>query len=218
MIKNKINLLMIEDHHLIREGVKLMLNDEEEYTFDFTEVTSGEEALEILKIQNFDVILLDISLKKLNGLEILAILRKNKTFKTPVIFQTMHLDNFTVEESFKLKANGYLLKIEDPHVLMRAIATVLDGGTFYSESIYEFLNKRLKFDKKQSELNELNKLSEREEEVLRLSAEGFTCKDIGEKLKISTRTVEGHRHRIFVKLDIDSVAKLIIYATKNGYV
>ena len=68
MIKNKINLLMIEDHHLIREGVKLMLNDEEEYTFDFTEVTSGEEALEILKIRNFDVILLDISLKKLNGL------------------------------------------------------------------------------------------------------------------------------------------------------
>ncbi len=218
MKKIIVNLLMIEDHHLIREGVKLMLDGEEEFSFIYTELSSGEEAIELLKTKSFDVILLDISLKNLNGLEILAILRKDKNFTTPIILQTMHLDHFTVDESFKLKANGYLLKIEDPHVLMRAIATVLDGGTYFSESIYEFLNKTLKFEKKHKELNELNKLSEREEEVLKFSALGLSCKEIGEKLYISNRTVEGHRQRIFVKLDIHSVSKLTLYATKMGYV
>lgn len=215
MKKQFINLLMVEDHPLIRQGVKLMLETEEEFEFNFKEVISGEEAIELLKIEKFDIILLDISLPKMSGIDVLRHLKRLKNFSIPIIIQTMHFDRFIVKEVIDLNARGYVLKIEDPHVLMRAIASVLDGGTFFSNSVSELIKNSLSDQKK---VNQLNKLSSREEEILILSARGFSCKEIGEQINISNRTVEGHRQRIFNKLDIDSVAKLIIYATKNGYV
>ncbi len=214
MKKQLINLLLVEDHPLIRQGVKLMLETEEEYEFIFTEVISGEEAIQLLKKEKFDIILLDISLPKMTGIDVMRELNTFSDFTTPVIFQTMHLDRFIVKEAIDLNARGYLLKIEDPHILMRAIATILDGGRFFSDSVAELIKNSLITNKNDILLNNL---SSREVEVLILSVRGFTCKEIGAKLNISKRTVEGHRQRLFNKLKIDSVAKLIIYANKNGY-
>lgn len=214
MKKQLVNLLMVEDHPLIRQGVKLMLETEDEFEFNFTEVISGEEAIELLKLKKFDIILLDISLPNMTGIDVIRQLNALENFDTPVIFQTMHLDRFIVKEAIDLNARGYVLKIEDPHVLIRAIASVLDGGTFFSDSVSELIKNSLSTNKNE---NLLNKLSSREEEVLILSARGFSCKEIGAQLKISNRTVEGHRQRIFNKLDIDSVAKLIVYANNKGY-
>jgi DNA-binding NarL/FixJ family response regulator len=214
MKKQLVNLLMVEDHPLIRQGVKLMLETEDEFEFNFTEVISGEEAIELLKLKKFDIILLDISLPNMTGIDVIRQLNALENFNTPVIFQTMHLDRFIVKEAIDLNARGYVLKIEDPHVLIRAIATVLDGGTFFSDSVSELIKNSLSTNKNE---NLLNKLSSREEEVLILSTRGFSCKEIGAHLKISNRTVEGHRQRIFNKLDIDSVAKLIVYANNKGY-
>ena len=216
MQKQLIKLLMVEDHPLIRQGVRLMLEAEaeEEFEFNFTEVVSGEEAIELLKKEKFDIILMDISLPKMNGIEVLRKLNTNMDFSIPVLFQTMHLDRFTVKEAINLKARGYLLKIEDPHVLMSAIATILGGGTFFSDSVIELMKNTLKT---KNNVNHLNKLSSREEEVLILSARGLSCKEIGGLLQISSRTVEGLRQRIFNKLGLDSVAKLIIYTNQKGY-
>lgn len=207
-----INLLIIEDHPFIRNGVKLMLNSEKKYTFNYTEVITGEQAYDVLKLKKFDVILLDISLADLSGIELFKKLKSLSGFNTPVIFQTMHNDLYTVNEALSLNANGYLLKVEEPHVLMRAIEKVLKGGKFYSKKVANHIH-TIKMSKKRTKLNQL---SPRENDVLLLSAKGMSCKEIGEILGISFRTVEGHRQRIFQKLEIDSISKLIAYV--NGKV
>jgi len=211
----KITVFLVDDHPIVRSGIKSEL---EKYTqLEFAgEAASGKEAID--KIDNIrpDVILMDISMPDMTGLEATEVLKK-KIPDIKIIALTMHDSEKYVNEIMRLGAQGYILKDSDPIELIKAIETVNHGEQYFSPRINPAALKqsaqKRKFDKRAPEDE---KLTLRESEVLHLLVAVCSNKEIANKLFLSIRTVETHRTHIMQKLDVKNFAGLIIYALSKS--
>jgi two-component system, NarL family, response regulator NreC len=196
-----IKLAIVDDHQLFRNGLSSLFskNENMEVVASFGD---GSGFLSFLETEHtIDVLLLDISLPEINGLEVLEVLRKRKsTIKT--IMLSMHNDGNYITQSVRNGAMGYLLKNADEEELLNAIETVFLGKKYFNKEATELLLNNMSMEG-------FKNLSPREGEVLALIADGFTTKEIAEKLFISNRTVETHRVNMLKKLNVKNSAELV---------
>ena len=214
----KITVLIADDHMVVREGLRKLLEAESNIEM-IAEAATGRKALEQARVLHPDVIVMDIAMPQMNGLEatrqILKILPATK-----VLILSAHNDDAYVENVMTLGASGYLIKQTSAHFLSEAIRKVQAGGTFFSPDVAKRLHKRQQesLNRKGQCKSNAARLSSRETEVLQLIAEGEANKQIAEALGISIKTVEKHRDHLMRKLDIHDTASLTRYAIEVGII
>lgn len=210
-----IRVLIADDHTLVRAGIRALLEKLPGVQV-VAEASDGREALRLVKTHQPDVVLMDIAMRGLNGLEATA--RTVKEFpKIKVLILSMHTSEEYVWQALSAGAVGYLLKGSDLDELAFAIKAVTRGGKYLSPPI----SKQVISDyvrRVGGEKSLLERLTLRQREVLQLIVEGATTKDIAKTLGISVKTVETHRTQLMERLDIHDVAGLVRYAIKTGLV
>lgn len=210
---SKINVLLADDHQIIIDGLRSLLKNQSEINVA-AEANNGRETLRILDLISIDVLLMDIDMPVMNGIDALKEIRK-KTSEVKVIILSMHNEAGMIKSLIDLGANGYLLKSCSQDELLDAIRRVAAGQPYFSADVTLALLKPTASARPEQK-NEI--LTERETEVLRLIASGFSNKEIGDQLYISHRTVDTHRTNLMKKLDVNNIAGLISYAIRNGIV
>lgn len=207
-------ILVADDHEVVRRGIRALIESHPGWEV-CGDAVDGREAVERTRELKPDLILLDIGMPNLNGIEaarqILAICPA-----TPILVLTMHYSQQTVKEALAVGARGFLLKSDAGRDLVTAVEAVQDNRTFFTSKVTEivvdgYLNPTPK------DLPPLkNRLTPREREVMQLLAEGKTSKEVAVALNVSVKTAETHRTNIMRKLDLHSVADLTLYALRNG--
>lgn len=202
-----INLFLIEDHELIRGGIKSLLPAAEYYVQG--EFSNPREAIEKMEAGDIpDIVIMDISLPEMNGLEASAAMRVQFP-ELKIIILSMHKDEEYVLECMNLDLNGYVVKDSVADEIRLAIDKVYDGQKYFSKEVISLaLSTRKKRQGREKELSEIN-LTKREQEVLSLIADGKTNVEIAEQLFISERTVEAHRANIMKKMSARNTAELV---------
>jgi DNA-binding NarL/FixJ family response regulator len=215
---NRITVLLAEDHMVVREGLRALL--EAEGDIDVAgQAENGRQAVELTRKLHPDVVVMDIAMPLLNGLEATRQIRKASP-DTKVLILSAHSDDAYVEQVTALGAKGYLLKQTSARFLGEAIREVKKGNTFFSPSIARRLQKQAGKSPADGELRKKpeDRLSSREVEVLQLIAEGQANKQVASELGISVKTVEKHRQRLMEKLNIHDTAGLTRYAISAGII
>lgn len=213
MVAEKISLMIADDHVLMRQGLKQLLELEEDIAV-IAQSGDGEETVKKALEYNPDVILLDINMPSMNGIEVLRRLKDLGTV-SKIIMLTIHEDKEYLFETMKIGADGYVLKDSDADSLIKAIRDVNMGKTYIQPSIASMLVEGLEEKDSNKELDKIRQLTKREYEVLSLIAEGLSNKDIADKLFISEKTVKNHVSSIFKKLDVNDRIQAAIFAFKN---
>lgn len=213
-----IKVLIVDDHTLFRKGIRKLL-ESIEGTEIVGEASDGSEALKKVAALKPDVVLMDISMREMNGLEATREIRRNYT-TTSVILLTMHDNEEHLKQSLEYGASGYLLKDASAQELYLAIEAANRGETYLSPSVSrKMINKFLEVRQQPEQgSNPLSILSRRELEILKLLAESKSNKVIADELCISIKTVEKHRTNIMQKLEIHNIVDLVKYAIKNGII
>jgi DNA-binding NarL/FixJ family response regulator len=210
---SKPRILIADDHKMVIEGLRHILESE----FDLVgTVEDGRALLEASEKLHPDVIVADISMPKLNGIEAVRQIKKTDPH-TKVVFLTMHPDVHYASEAFEAGASGYVLKHSAPSELVTAIHEALKGRTYVTPMIAGELMKTYR-DGTQKLNEALSKLTTRQREVLQLLAEGNLAKEVAGILNLSTRTVEFHKYKMMEELGIKTSAELVKYAIKHGIV
>jgi len=218
MKSKKITVLLAEDHIIVREGLRKMLELETDLEV-VGEAQDGRQAVALAQKLQPDVVLMDIAMPRLNGLEATCQLLKEVP-KTKVVILSAHSDDAYVKKAVESGAAGFLLKQTSAHDVGRAIREVHNGKTFFTSSIakrQERLNPR-SIDSKGVPSRTVAKLTSRETEVLQLIAEGKANKETAAELGIGLKTVEKHREHLMQKLDIHDTAGLTRYAISAGII
>ncbi len=211
----KLRVLIAEDHQTVREGVKMLVDSQPDMEV-VGEADDGEMVLDEAKRLSPDIVVMDISMPNVNGL--LATKRLRSIYPELLILTlTRHTDNGYLQQLIAAGSNGYVLKQSAPTELINAIRTVASGNAYLDPSLTRkvmggYVNKA-------SSLRGEGKvdLSERESEVLRLIAFGYSNKDIGEKLELSTKTIEAHKANAMRKLGISSRIDIVRYAILQNW-
>ena len=209
-----IKLVIADDHSMIREGLRQLLELDENIKV-VAEASDGIEALQKLKEFNVDVLLLDINMPNMNGLETLKNI-KNNNIDVKILILTIHNEIDYLMKAVEIGCDGYVLKDSDSNLLKKAIYTVYEGDTFIQPSLTPMLNAGLA--SKMEVDDKLNELTRREIEVLKLIAEGLFNKEIASKLDISERTVKNHVSNIFKKIDVSDRTQAAVFAIRNNLV
>ena len=204
-------VLLADDHRIVAEGLKSILAAE----FDLVGVVEdGRAMIEAARTSHPDIIVADITMPLLNGIEALVMLRKDG-LDIPLIFLTMHRDVAYARRALEAGAAGYVLKHAAPEELAQAIRAALDGGTFVSPALAGELFQCMK-DAVAQVVDPATRLTLRQRDILRLLAEGLSAKEIAKRLDISSRTVEFHKYQMMESLGVKSGAELIHFAIKQG--
>lgn len=212
---SEIKVLVTDDHQIIVDGLKSLLNNSADFKV-IGEANNGREALKIIENVEVDVVLMDIDMPVMNGIETLKEIRRRQ-LEVKVIILSMHHEAGMIKSLIDLGAMGYLLKSSPQEELAAAIRKVATGQQYFSTQVtLSLLNKPQNSNNAESESAGL--LTERETEIIKLIAEGFSNKEIGAKLFISHRTVDTHRTNLMKKIQVENIAGLISYAIKNGIV
>lgn len=211
-------IYLADDHAMVREGIKLVLAQRPDYEIA-GEASDGLELLAMLKRGTPpDAIILDISMPKLRGIEAIRDI-KSISPETKVLVLTMHKDEDSLRQAFVAGANGYLLKEDVAKALFAALESIRKGEIFVSELLgVELKDAWVRIFRENRGIPDMDVLTAREIEVLKLIAEGRSNREIAELLFISARTVDHHRARIMEKLRLKGTAELTKYAIKRGYV
>lgn len=198
-----ISVLIVEDHPVVRSGIRMLLTEEGDINV-LAEASNGREALTLLETLTPDLLLLDISMPEVNGLEVTQHVRE-KYPTMPILILTMHEDERYFFQLLRAGATGYIVKGAAPNDLVSAVRAVAAGQAYLYPSLARLLAKEPD-----------TVLSARELEVLQLTAQGLTAREVGKKLSISSNTVERHRANIMSKLGVSNRAELIRYAIRRG--
>lgn len=208
-----INIAIVDDHSMIREGLKQLLELDGEIKV-ISEANDGLECLEMLQKQQIpDILLLDINMPQMNGIQVLEKIRREQ-IKVKILILTIHNEVEYLIKAVEIGIDGYVLKDSDISVLKKAIYAVNNGESYIEPSLTPYFNKRLE---KKREIR-TDSLSKREIQVLELIAEGNFNKEIAEKLFISEKTVKNHVSSIFKKINVSDRTQAAIYAIKNNIV
>jgi len=210
-----VKILLADDHKLLREGVRSLLEKQDEFEI-VGEAEDGRETVKLAINLAPDVIIMDITMPNLNGIDATAQLKKEIP-DSKVVALSMHKDKNFIEEMLRAGASGYLLKENSSKELIEAINTVLANKTYLSSEINDIVVKDfVDHLAAKKELSPSKSLTLREREILQLIAEGNNTKKIASILNISTKTVETHRLHITQKLKIYTVAGLTRFAIREG--
>ena len=210
-----IKVLIADDHQLFREGLVNLISSAPDIEV-IAEAKDGKEATEKTKQLKPDVVLIDIGMPEMNGIEATRLLKKQQS-GVKVIAVSMHSDRQFVKGILEAGADGYLLKNCTYRQLIDAIQSVVEGKKYLSDDITEMVIKGY-LDPAEDVNNNQSELSEREMEILKLYAEGKSTREISEKLFISVKTVGTHKQHIFEKLGLRSNADMVKYAIKEGLI
>ncbi|MBK9222338.1 MAG: response regulator transcription factor [Saprospiraceae bacterium] len=206
----KLKLILADDHHLVRQGFKALLSEMPEIEI-IGEASNGEQVLQLLRTGKLaDIILMDVEMPILGGLETTEKIMKD-FFGVKVIIISMLNDKAIIESAYEKGAKGFLFKNTTLPELQEAIKSVASGENYFSHEVANVLLQ--KRPKDQSSL--LSHLTDREIEILKLIAEGFSSTEIGTKLFISPRTVDTHRNNLIQKLNVNGIVGLVKFAFQN---
>ena len=211
---SRIKVMIADDHSMVREGIMNLLElDENLEVVGFAK--DGIDCIKKIPELNPDVLLLDINMPNMNGIEVLQELHERRS-KVKVIMLTIHNEGEYILKAVDIGCAGYVLKDSDSNMLKKAIYTVYSGESFIQPDLIPVLNARL--IKKEQEDEQLEKLTKREIEVLILLSEGLFNKEIAYKLDISERTVKNHISNIFKKINVSDRTQAAVFANKNSLV
>lgn len=201
--------VIAEDHDTTRKGLRSLVSDQLEARVAAT-TGNGLDVVPLVHEHEPDVLILDLGLPHLNGLDILRKLQK-KDRAMHVVILSMHGEDSYVQDAFRLGAEAYVLKGSPLDELVTAIRAVMKGETYLDSELPDELS-----DAPSNTSSDQDLLTDREREILQLTAEGYTSREIGNKLHISHRTVEKHRENIQKKLDLRNAVEMTAYAHKHG--
>ena len=211
----KIRVLLIEDHTMVRQGLRRLLENHPDLQI-VAEVGDGRAALDAAQRHRPTVAIVDISLPGLNGIEVTRHLAKTVP-DTKVLILSMHADEAYIHQSLGAGAMGYLLKDADEQDLVKAVMAISEGGSYFSPAVSRVVRDGYVKDGGRR-TDELAGLSDREREVLQLVAEGKSNKEVAQILDVAVSTVESHRKHIMEKLKLHNTAEMVRYAIRKGVV
>ena len=208
-----IRVTIVDDHEIFRSGLKMVIN-KLGYAKVVAEAADGMELLEILENEETDLILMDIEMPVMNGIEATKrVVEKYPNIK--VIALTMYKEDAYIQSMIESGVKGFLIKNIRKDVLDRAIQAVYNGKTYYSEELWDYFTKSITKEEKQEDAYNLTK---REMEVLGLLAEGLNNKEIADRLFVSERTIVGHKSNLMAKTNTKNTVSLLAYAIRNGII
>lgn len=209
-----VRIMITDDHSMIREGLKSLLELDGDIEV-VEEAVDGADCLAKLDAANPDVLLLDINMPKMNGLEVLRVL-KDRRSKVKVLVLTVHNEIEYLMKAVDIGIEGYVLKDSESSELKKAIFAIVNGEIYIQPSLIPALNAK-RVEKNEDE-NKIEDLTKRELEVLKLLAVGMYNKEIAEKLNISERTVKNHVSNIFKKLEVTDRTQAAVFAIRNNLI
>jgi DNA-binding NarL/FixJ family response regulator len=210
----QIKIILADDHRIFRDGIKSLLSDTG-FINIIGETSDGKELLIMLKTKKPDVLIIDITMPGLSGIE--ATKRITELYpEIKIMILSMHTNEEFVINSIKAGAKAYLPKDTSKEELLEAIKIIDDDGEYYSKSVsHNFMKSYIRKVKADQILMENEDLTARETEILKLSASGVSNKEIADKLCISAKTVDAHKNHIMQKLKLKNTAEMVLYAVKN---
>ncbi|MGA8154012.1 MAG: response regulator transcription factor [Terriglobales bacterium] len=209
-------ILIADDHEIVRRGIRALLEDHPGWEV-CGEAEDGRDAVKNANTLKPDLVLLDIGMPNLNGLDAARQIVNNSPL-TSVLILTIHDSEQIVREVLAVGARGFLLKSDAGRDLVSAVEALQRHGTFFTSKVAELVLEGYLNPNRTTEMHCRNRLTPREREVVQLLAEGKTSKEVAVALNLSVKTTETHRTNIMRKLDLHSVADLTIYAVRNGIV
>jgi len=213
--KMNINLLIVDDHQMFIDGIKSLLRKEKNIKI-VAEALNGKDALEILKTEDIDVAIIDISMPQMTGTELIKII-KNDFPHVKTLVLTMYNDKSIVREILNAEAEGYILKNTGKQELLDALFKIADNGTYYSSEVVSILMQNIHKDEVEKDKDNLaQSLTERELEIIRLIGQEYSSAQIAETLFISQFTVDTHRKNILKKTQAKTLVGLIKFAIENN--
>jgi DNA-binding NarL/FixJ family response regulator len=213
----KIKLLIADDHRVLLDGLVSLLKTEKNFEISAT-AENGQQVIEVMKKNDYDICLLDISMPEIDGMEATKWIKQNKP-ATKIIILTTHDEEEIVSEMIHIGVSGYLMKTSTRQELVDAINRVMSGKLYFSDKVNEtILQGYAKEKEKNKKSEELILLTQREEEIVQLLLKEYTNDKIAEELHISYRTVETHRKNIMQKAKAHNLAGLIKFAFSKGMV
>jgi two-component system response regulator NreC len=213
----KIKVILADDHTIVRKGLRSLLDIEKNIKV-IGEAENGRETIKKVALLKPDVVIMDIAMPLLNGLEATRKIKKNFPH-IKVLVLSVHADEEYIFQALKAGASGYLLKNAAPNELVSAVEAAYSDESFLSPSVSKKVIKEyIRKAAATTEGNSFEKLTDREREILQMLAEGRTVKEIAHMLYISIKTVQTHRSHLKEKLNIDSDAGLVQYAIRKGLI
>ncbi len=210
-----LDVIIVDDHEIFRNGLKMVLG-KLKYVNIIAEASNGQEFLELLPDHDPDIVLMDIEMPEMNGIQATEkALDQNPDLK--IIALTMFNDDEYIQSMIDAGVRGFLIKNIKKDILDRALQEVSKGGNYYSQELMQFFTRRLTQGEEKNREEELH-LTKREKEILQLMAEGLNNKEIADRLFVSERTIIGHKSNLLAKSGCKNTIGLLAYAIKNKLV
>jgi len=211
-----IKILLADDHAILRDGLKVLLQTDKVFKI-LGEAGDGQEVVELVKKLLPDIVILDINMPKLNGIEAARAIR-NFDKKVRILILTMHEQENYIVDAISSGINGYIFKMSDTEEFLFALKELAAGRDYFSDKVSKIVVKGIQ--SKAQKTDDLDKvhITTREKEILKLLAKGLTSQEIAETLFISYFTVGQHRKNILEKLGLKNTAELVFYAVREGLV
>lgn len=205
-------ILIIDDHPLVRKGLTITIESEVSYKV-CCQASSAKEGLKHIENDEIDLVVLDISLPDMSGLEVIKLVKIIKP-DLKILVVSRHDEELYAERAIRSGAKGYIMKLEAGDVILKAVHTVLNGGVYISDRINKKLLIRMISGYKSLSQSPLEVLSDRELEVFELTGCGLSSREIADQLHLSNKTVETYRARIKDKLSLNSATELVLHAAQ----
>jgi two-component system, NarL family, response regulator NreC len=213
----RLRILLGDDHTLLRQGLRKILQERPEWDV-VAEAGDGREAVRQALAVQPDVAILDIGMPLMNGIEATRQIVRRRP-DTHVLILSMHANEAYIIQALKAGAKGYLLKDSADTELIRGVAAVASGKSFFSPAVAKvMLDDYVRHLAEKGIADRFDSLSEREREIFQLVAEGLSTKEIAELLSVSPATIETHRAHVLQKLDVHNTAELVLYAVRRGVI
>lgn len=212
-METPVKIMIVDDHQMFIDGIKSLLR-KEEYLQIVSEYLCAEDALEQLEKDTVDIVITDISMPGMSGIELIKTIKSTYS-NLKVLVLSMHNDKEVVSEIMMSEADGYILKNTGKQELIEALTRITDNGTYYSKEVLSVMVNKVKKERKIEA--ETNELTDREVKVLELICQEYSSQEIADKLFIGRRTVDTHRQNILRKTKVKTIVGLIKYGIRNGF-
>ncbi|NNE55138.1 MAG: response regulator transcription factor [Flavobacteriales bacterium] len=210
------SILIVDDHLIIRDGIKYYFENDPDFTIT-GEAENGLEALELLKNNEYDIVLSDINMPEMDGVELMKAIKSNYPDQKVVVL-SMFNEAAYINKMIAHGASGYILKKSSKEEMLDALNNVVNGNDHYSNEVYQTIINNIAGRKSKQRLTLETELSEREKEVLKLITEELSNQEIADKLFLSIRTVETHKRNLLEKTGCKNIAGLVMYAVERDMI